>query len=1159
MAKSSKRRSNKKSQALLQIKNKLRGTDAPLRTLSEIRENASVHSYSDIAEWIRSHPYFRDVWIRSEFPKSVAQLEPGPLLMPLDAAREFRWAGARLIPHANKLNQFVSLTKAFDRYFLSGANAEAADTLNLLEATLGQSQWLTKTRIALLQLTSGLDSHKRYVSSLLREIPQGVFPFITYFVSVRNEPAVSPQRFQSQFKTELTKRDLSPAMEGYIRMHVLPMNHLSESQIGQILHFATTSAIVDLYETFLTMSYYAVEGRMLHLYFAIEPVLLRLQQEVKDPRLSLLKLEITRPLESEEPLQAPAVSALEHFLRGDMNEAQAEVDRLLQESPDCFDLWEVAARSAAVSGVQSPGTSETFRAGLVQRMKSVIIKSRTINEDINELIKVCLNFNHCGWTASVLNLITAEVSPFSVRSAHNRIYRAALNNRYISPTRVHELERPLQEKYLGLLRSSGTTGLIAGYMNASVGVTDAESLRQLSREEGLVLEAEAALRTANIKECLKVAYDLDGSPIPYYQHKAKRLIAHSLLELDELDSCLEFICETFMRDHNLHFVLPIEETIETIEEAVKQKRRKRAGASIAMPILYDMYSRYIGHKYDAERSYAYEDFLNCNGMQRPSELNQSTENWPRDRVVYYLRYLCVEPVMHRSITFSRSKEISEERVRVCRLLMEVDNQNIEFYQTEIRDTLQQLMIQKRIRQVEQSKIYVDIEGLRAAVTKKLSESFNRYVAFQKEGLDKSLLVVQKVLDELTARGQQKLIIFRVPDNEMQDIFTHLLTDLRDEFISSPEYGLDKYLSVRIRHGTFSGELRKPLETHNLITQRDHNSGQYRPNEYWKDRLGIEDYDPTRSIVDERFASFSQQVDDYIKYMLSNWVQIKKEPSDIGLLDFSLSELFMSRMASWIRPETTFEQFLEFLFEEFNVLLEASLADIRARIESEAKVKVNGMLMALQNGFESYHFASLDITDLSNNIRAAGTEMQTAFNRVGDWFKLSKTESNEPFFVEDAIEISRGTLSTSYRDLNVVINTVTRAERFDIPGRYLTNFVDIFINIFQNMLRHSGIHSLTGSVTITYNPSLLTLRVENPIAHGLALPATRTQLRNTKNAMQEAGRGQRFIATEGGTGLYKIWRILFNDFKNASPIMDFDFLGTDRFFVEFGVNIKELTA
>src|ERR1051325_7338686 len=291
MTKSAKRFS-KKAQSLLQIKNKLRGTDNPLKTLSEIRQDASFNSYSEIISWIRLHPYFRDVWIRSELPKSVTQLEPGPKLRTLGAFHEFRWAGARLTPHARKLNQFVSLTKAFDRCLFGDSVEEAAATLNQLEGTLGQSIWLVKTRIALLQLSSGLESHKRYVNNLLQEISEGVFPFITYFVSIRNEPAVSPQRFQSDFKSELAKQKLSEAMAGFISMHVLPPRALTETQVAKILNYSSTNAIIDLYETFLLMCYYAIEGGMSHLYAAIAPALLRLRDEITDPRLNLILLEI---------------------------------------------------------------------------------------------------------------------------------------------------------------------------------------------------------------------------------------------------------------------------------------------------------------------------------------------------------------------------------------------------------------------------------------------------------------------------------------------------------------------------------------------------------------------------------------------------------------------------------------------------------------------------------------------------------------------------------------------------------------------------------------------------------------------------------------------------------------------------------------------------
>src|SRR5207253_2252884 len=159
--------------------------------------------------------------------------------------------------------------------------------------------------------------------------------------------------------------------------------------------------------------------------------------------------------------------------------------------------------------------------------------------------------------------------------------------------------------------------------------------------------------------------------------------------------------------------------------------------------------------------------------------------------------------------------------KVCRMLLEMDPEYAESYRTEIKDILRRLMIQKRIREIEQSKIFVDVEGLKNKLKKTMKESFSRYLSFLKSNVQPSTQSDVKDAIQLASLGSlDKLIKLSLPENEVTDIFQRMVVEFRDQFVSSTEHGLDGYLSVRIRHGTLEGQLRRPLEAANLITQRD---------------------------------------------------------------------------------------------------------------------------------------------------------------------------------------------------------------------------------------------------------------------------------------------------------------------------------------------------
>ena len=50
-----------------------------------------------------------------------------------------------------------------------------------------------------------------------------------------------------------------------------------------------------------------------------------------------------------------------------------------------------------------------------------------------------------------------------------------------------------------------------------------------------------------------------------------------------------------------------------------------------------------------------------------------------------------------------------------------------------------------------------------------------------------------------------------PESEVDDLFRKIIESARDIFVKHEHHGLDVYLSTKIRHGTISNHLRKPLE------------------------------------------------------------------------------------------------------------------------------------------------------------------------------------------------------------------------------------------------------------------------------------------------------------------------------------------------------------
>jgi hypothetical protein len=1121
------------------------------------RTLAPVSSFSSLISLLKQSPNIRRVVFNPEYPKQYTQLQVTRPLQVVDLHRELRWAGAYLGHHAPKLARFVEYSTKFERALLLNAEANCRTLLASIEAEFGVSLWLIKNKLTFLQAFNGLNAQKRYLIEIWRDAGDyGPTTYIASQVSIRNEASVTPYGFANQFEQQLADFRLPDDLDSYIRHHILPGTLLTHEQISHILRYEHAGSVIDYYETLVCMAQEIVKAGYHDLYPTVVDALSTLRDSVGDRRLSVPLVEmVDSDASGLTRIDCSNQVCLEHFLKGEYERAYTVAHSSLLDRPEQFDVVEIAARSAAaLTNDQEPMGERPFVYRLISTMRSVINKDSTVNANLVELVKISMNYNSFGWAHSLLAFARKEASPNPLGPDDKLEHFAATTSPYLNPLRVSALPTDAAKKeYSNLTQQCSGSSLALAYGRVLAGYeVENSSLVGLVQEEQSLLNAEVALRVEDFNLAHVHAESLATSSNRYYRHKYIRLKAYCLLRLGRFDECTQFITSAYVAERNLHYILPIKELVESIDE----ETRELYAADISMPILYDMYSKYVGGKYDPQRKYAAEDFLAMHDLARPSEIKEIIK-FSIDKLTYFLRYVCVEPVMDNFTCFNYSWEVAEERLAVCRLLVELDAQNADTYQAEIRELLRRLMVQRRMREVEQSKIYVDIDSIRRAAEKSLRESFNRYIAFRRYS-DDTVAAILEILNQLNVKSEQNLVLFTVPDKEMTHILVDIIQELRDQYVSS-KHGLDGYLSVRVRHGTLTNHLRNPLEAHHLVTQKkDAVTNEYTRNEYWLQRLSFMD-EGVQEALAERLAKFSGDFDDRVKFIQKEWIQLKKDSAGTGLFDFTVDEELVNTVASSISKDSTFEQFLDTVFHIFGEVLSRNLETVRAKIEAEAKPQFSELLTELQTDVEKlfrYRFYT-NASDLTNAIRAARTDMQVAIDRIAVWFRLSKSTANEPFDIEDAVNIGMESLRTSSHRFEASITVEGKDKMVKIEGSHLTNFVDIFFTAFENVVRHSHTDGQPrAEVKISYDEGLVRFLIENEVGTGAVNLESQQKLEAIKSAIH----GERYVkslATEGGTGLHKIWKIIRYDFRNATPIMDFGLRGGNRFFVEFVVYTKEI--
>ena len=168
---------------------------------------------------------------------------------------------------------------------------------------------------------------------------------------------------------------------------------------------------------------------------------------------------------------------------------------------------------------------------------------------------------------------------------------------------------------------------------------------------------------------------------------------------------------------------------------------------------------------------------------------------------------------------------------ILTVLRELDPVGAHHYADELLMVAKELTMVEGQWIVDHTRIHVDLAALRRWADRELTEDFERHQDLV--GVDAGPQAsFEDVLKELAAGPSGRKI--QPPETEADAVLQSLVRRLGDEFLTNSQFGLDFYLSKRIRHQSFIGRIRGPLEFANLITTRETEASPYHRNDFWID-------------------------------------------------------------------------------------------------------------------------------------------------------------------------------------------------------------------------------------------------------------------------------------------------------------------------------------
>jgi hypothetical protein len=1165
------------SRGISAAKNAVRGAVA--RRAVRGRQSDADNAISDVITRVMSSLGYNDVVVFSEwlekFPSKVTRVRPPKKIVRYEdlwpkyyappiiekLSHNLLFITVYLESHSNEINTYVNSLAEIEDAWLRGNYEQALRTLDDLEAQLGMSVWAIEARISLLQRCKGLEEQKAFSRSIHEQFPGSLAAFIAHYTSERNEEGLSYERFSKKIQSIAAfRKPVTPVIK-YVQKQLMGVRatQLDETDVSNILSVSAALSLVDAYEGFIFACQTGVTmGLAPCISLAVQRALGRLS--VQDWRLDKLRSYFCNSFGT---LEIRNAAPEESLILGNYEISLHEAIGNVVQDPGDIDSVVTAATACVMSGGMEIESGSTFplQSELLPLLISVRAKTGSVARSASELLRLTLNTRSLRISGAIYGYLLTEWDerPQIGECEATSIF---LCTRTLNPLHWLLLPSQVAEQLLSHV-SMSPKGRLPCALSSSLFFGTGRNIDAPSGALTLESSALGSLYRNDVSEALETARRLSTAGTYLASLLAAKIELHCLLEQGQTTEAIRQIAKYCCEQDDFRHILPL----RALLTGERWRNLRHLRSEISLPIVFDLYWRTVDDsEHETNRRIAYDEFLKAHDCRRPSDLRKIASEFPQSLLIYFLSQICVRNVMDVSFdVFATSREIEEERIRICSWLGEIDQANSSIYGDEIKDITKYLSIQDGLRDVDASRVYVNSEAIVRWAEKELQENFWRYKSLLRAGIgfgspEEFERAVRSLIENADTTVAEEFAQY--PDNEADNLLIEIFEALKNEYLTHPDYGLDVYLSMRIRHGSLSGHLRGPLEEHSLIVSMDEAEKEYCENVFWLQRLVISDVDERKCLI-KSFKDFSRSYDDIINDLATNRLQIRKPEKPAGVFCLSLDEnpLIIHYIRNQVQESTTFTEFLQLLFEGINFLLQPILLKTRDYIGITVKHQVESAFEALRSALD----ACMDpgrYAVVNSAIAGMIPQVQAAIDRVAEWFAPTDRQRVAPLRgVDQIVDIGIAATKHARRGFDPKIHL--EIENIEVHShRLFSEFMDILFTILDNVHAHSG-NKISPWINIVIQTKPIDgstrrgilVRVESEIAEGQYNSFAVAKLDRIRRLM-ESGEYRTRANLEGGSGLLKLKRLVS---VGSAQTLQFGFLKESAFFVELNLRPVVVTA
>jgi len=1079
----------------------------------------------------------------SSLPQSIKELGDSKVLFGNGNdtfEKEINWTLLTIRKYEEKIQVFINKKTEYEKALVTGDYQKANIILNEIEQGVCVSLWGIEQRFILIEIEKGLKENTKYLNDINVQNKKWFIKRFSHFFSLKAEKELSVNQYNISL-ARLLFRYVESENQVDLHYYNFKLNFLEveeQTLLPDFLAIEGYHSIIDKYISLIRILQLSVLEDNKDKKEFLDSRIYYLSKKVDDFNVDKLRLLIDTNFEFEFKTQETDIKiliVLDSYTNGDYEKVISLLRNYLLESPLSVELYEIYIKSIILlnKSLKPIGSDEnSFQNRIMKALYGILLRDDTMPECLNEIRKIAFNISSIYSVSFYLMNIYKE----EAEGKRTFMNQSVLNTSFLNPT------------FIQLLNSSSINN------NLSYIFIKSTSLEYLLQQKSGTLESiDNASLPENRKEILRAFFyqksELYNDAIEIWEEMLSNISIKNFQKekiLQNLFNCLEAInqydkcIDLYVDNYFANPLLVSNIFVDRIKKKIKASRYKNVSHTINLPIFYK-----ITNSEDYDVHTTYECYLIAQDCFIPTELFEITGNNTNDKIIFFLSDICILDIFKHSPFITSSKHKYNERISVCKQLIKIDSISENEYNNEIERLTKRLIIQKGIQEIDESKIYVNQTGIIESELKNITSIFKRFKMIGELKSEKDISILSPYSDKMFSYKLSGEDDGNEYSKDPQfDIYKDIFYFLREKFLFS-NYGLQQYLSARIRHGVLLGEIRPEFENLNLITEKEKGIDKYKDNSNW-DLFTVQLTEEGRLKFQEILSDFSSNIDDLInEEILSRSIQINIEDKNPdGWLDYNFDD-FNLQISYLVNQKTeSVEDFTNAIFDDLWSRTERNLTNIKAKINGDIKDKFFELLLALEQGLIKVFG---DIPDkMENNINEARVNIENKLIKIANWFSI--TESNiSDFQIEKIVDVSL--------EYNKAISPIKEINsNCFFKGAYYPFLVDLVRIFMDNASKHAGFdnENVKFYVLIEEQRELLKMQFRNPIAPSINVEELKTKICSFSLDLNKS-------MLEKGSGFHKAMRIIKSDLIHKENDMTLSLNDNNEFCIDINLNKKILLA